>query len=65
MKWPAPDAPTCAQPFSGASPSNTGASRFTGALSPPTIRQNPTSSPQIPPETPTSTKAIFRLRASL
>jgi hypothetical protein len=65
VKWPAPDGPTCAQPFSGASASKTGFSRFSGALSPPAIRQKPTSSPQIPPETPTSANEIFRFRASL
>jgi hypothetical protein len=64
-KWPAPGPPTCAQPFSGASASKTGRSRFTGALSPPAIRQKPTSNPQTPPETPTSTKASFCARASL
>ena len=50
---------------SGARASKIGSSRCTGSSSPPTIRQKPSSSPQIPPETPTSTNETFRLRASL
>ena len=37
-------------------PRRSASRRLTGALSPPTIRQKPTSRPQTPPETPTSTK---------
>src|SRR6266550_4473047 len=63
-KWPAPDGPTCAYPFSGASALKTGSSRFTGSSSPPTMRQKPTSRPQTPPETPASTKRMPRWLAS-
>ena len=63
-KCPAPDAPTCAYPSSGASVSKIGSSRFTGSSSPPTIRQKPTSRPQMPPETPASAKCTPRFCAS-
>src|SRR6266404_661371 len=55
-KRPAPEGPTCAYPSSGARAVKTGSSRFTGSSSPPAMRQKPTFSPQIPPDTPTSTK---------
>src|SRR5512133_123325 len=63
-KWPAPDGPTCAYPWSGASALKMGSSRCTGSSSPPTIRQKPISRPQTPPDTPASTKWIPRCFAS-
>src|SRR4051812_18371391 len=57
-KWPAPDGPTCAYPPSGARVRNAGSTTATAASSPPTIRQYPTSRPQMPPETPASTKLM-------
>ena len=65
VKWPAPDGADVRPAVLRRQRLEDRRSRFTGALSPPTIRQKPTSSPQMPPETPTSTNATFRLRASL